>query len=365
MFSTIMVVGFGKDDKEEDDDEAAQKEDKPSIFPYPTVTFKIVNLLHSQRRGEIIDAGVEVVAIIEAKNAIFGAKKEKIFSDSFSKRDTSQTNSRSNVLYNSFERIKNVSSGAQEFIKKGGKRTAGQIKKIAFHSHQAVAKEHFISDSETQSSARSDDLHSESQEDDIYIQDEPDQPNMVFASLKVSPKTHPFFRSSWRVIHTLDADSPLLTKKVRRIVRKAGGWPKSLNNHKEVKDAIHFDSILVTFKGTSNISGASVYSQTAYKMDCLRIGYEFKSVLMQNIDGSIFVRCADVDEIRELPSALSTKVDVNDMKVENHETIENNETILLNTLPDIEEDSALILSATDDINEENIKTFGSSDEHET
>lgn len=305
IFSSLMVVEYGdkggEDEEDEKDDYLETKE--TSIYPYPTITFRIVNLLHSQNRGEILDASVNVVATIEAKNAIRGIKNEKIFSDALVKRKKPlhTDSSRSDILVSSMERLKNISHGAQQMLRKRSRSKKGFTRTTIPHVHDFISH----GDSETINSAYSDDptssdRFSELRDDDICIQvEEPDQPNMVFASLKVSPSQHPFFRSTWQVVHTLDGESPLLTKKVRKLVRKSKGWPKALNSHKAIKDAIHFDNILVTFKGTSNISGTSVFDQATYKMDSLRIGFEFKSVLMQNVDGSISVRCADVDQIVE------------------------------------------------------------------
>lgn len=306
IFSSLMVVEYGdKDGEEEEDekDEYGETKETSSIYPYPTITFRIVNLLHSQNRGEILDASVNVVATIEAKNAIIGIKNEKIFSDALvnRKKPFHADSSRSDILVSSMERLKNISHGAQQMLKKRSRSKQGFTRTTIPHVHDFFSH----GDSETINSAYSDDptssdRFSELRDDDICIQvEKPDQPNMVFASLKVSPSQHPFFRSTWQVVHTLDGESPLLTKKVRKLVRKSKGWPKALNSHNAIKDAIHFDNILVTFKGTSNISGTSVFDQVTYKMDSLRIGFEFKSVLMQNVDGSISVRCADVDQIVE------------------------------------------------------------------
>lgn len=307
IFSSVMVVEYGDTEEDEGEQEEEDKdfeEKETLIYPYPTITFRIVNLLHSQNRGEIIDASVNVVATIEAKNAIIGIKNEKIFSDALVKRKgPPHTNSsRSDLFVLSMERLKKVSHGAQEILRKRGATNKGSTRTASSNVHSD-----FLShdDSEVLDSVYSDDptlsdRFSEHREDEVCIQiEEPDQPNMVFATLKVSPSQHPFFRSTWQVVHTLDGESPLLTKKVRRLVRKSQGWPKALNSHQAIKDAIHFDNILVTFKGTSNISGSSVFDQATYKMDSLRIGFEFKSVLMQNVDGSISVRCADVDQIVE------------------------------------------------------------------
>ncbi len=50
---------------------------KASHIPCPILRFRIVNEMHSNRRGEIIDAEVNVVATVDAKNSILGIRSEK------------------------------------------------------------------------------------------------------------------------------------------------------------------------------------------------------------------------------------------------------------------------------------------------
>ena len=105
---------------------------------------------------------------------------------------------------------------------------------------------------------------------------------------------------SCHIIHRLDASSPLLTKSARKKVLKNGGhWPDALKSNEDIGNSIHFDNLLVSFKGKSKIAGTPVYHQELYTMDDIKIGVEFQSCLIQNPDGSIFVQLKDIDMVQK------------------------------------------------------------------
>lgn len=125
-------------------------------------------------------------------------------------------------------------------------------------------------------------------------------PNFVFATIDMDPKSHPYFKTSWRVLHTLNAMSPLLKKAARKKVVQAGGyWPADMNNEDAVRNSIDFDQLLVSFRGLSKATGNEVYGHHVYKMEDLRVGYQFKSILVQNLNGTIGVAPDFIDDIKE------------------------------------------------------------------
>ncbi len=83
-FSSILPVQFGEGyidhDSEEDTvvtGDSSKDTSKGSRIPCPVLKFRIANELNSNRRGEIIDAELNVVATIDAKNSILGVRSEK------------------------------------------------------------------------------------------------------------------------------------------------------------------------------------------------------------------------------------------------------------------------------------------------
>lgn len=132
----------------------------------------------------------------------------------------------------------------------------------------------------------------------IHKEAQVEMPNMVFAKVAMDPVHHPYFRTSWRVLHTLDMNSPLLTKNVRNKIRDAGGsWPAALNTKEEIEKCIDFDQLLVSFRGLSKSTGTEVYSHHVYTKDDMKIGYQFRSILVSNANGSLGIVPEDVDEI--------------------------------------------------------------------
>ena len=131
----------------------------------------------------------------------------------------------------------------------------------------------------------------------IHKEAQMEMPNMVFAKVAMDPVHHPYFRTSWRVLHTLNEDSPLLTKDVRNQIRDAGGsWPAALNTKEELEKCIDFDQLLVSFRGLSRSTGTEVYSHHVYTKKNLKIGYQFRSILVSNANGSLGIVPEDVDK---------------------------------------------------------------------
>ena len=108
-----------------------------------------------------------------------------------------------------------------------------------------------------------------------------------------------FFRTSWRVVHTLNAESPLLNRETRMKIEEAGGyWPAEMNNKDDVRDSIDFDQFLVTFRGFSKATGNEVYEHHVYTMADLNVGFQFGSILVQNPNGTIGVEPDFIDELK-------------------------------------------------------------------
>lgn len=80
--------------------------------------------------------------------------------------------------------------------------------------------------------------------------------------MMIEAAEHPFFKRVWLARHVLDEYSPILTPKVRKMIRKNGGsWPEKLNSYNGVRESLQFNQILVSLNGVSNISASDVYAQ--------------------------------------------------------------------------------------------------------
>jgi hypothetical protein len=115
-------------------------------------------------------------------------------------------------------------------------------------------------------------------------------PKRIFCKLDFESQEHPFFKRIWQVRHVLDHNSPLLKQEAKEMIRLNGGcWPRELNNPEAVRASIHFDQILVSLSGTSNVDANPVYAQKVYDFVDMCIGYSFCNMLFRDNDGGIQV----------------------------------------------------------------------------
>ena len=111
----------------------------------------------------------------------------------------------------------------------------------------------------------------------------PYAPRQIFSPFFVETPSHPFFKRVWIVRHRLDATSPFLKAKTKRLIAKNHGrWPRQLNTWKKIKESIQFSQILCSFSGTSNSTGNSVFNQKMYTPEDMVVGYTFARILHQH-----------------------------------------------------------------------------------
>lgn len=321
VFSSIISVTYGKGSNGEDEDEdttiSSGTNNTQSEIPCPVLRFKIANELHSMAKGEITDAVLHVVATIDAKNSILGIRSERVFNDAL-KLSTSTAILKKTKSEPAFDDNPPVSKNTSK------KNQLYAMRQSYYGQLDAYQNEEYnirISDTDMDISNHASMFRSAVKTSrSLFFQEETniDKPNLVFAEVIVTPDVHPFFSSTWVVSHRLDANSPLLKKKYRKAVSMNNGfWPQNLNNMEEVRKSIHFDDLLISFKGNSGLSGREVYHQHLYTLDDLRVGVQFKSLLMQNLDGSIYVSCKDIDETRIQDGGISEDEEELDPKERN------------------------------------------------
>ena len=125
-------------------------------------------------------------------------------------------------------------------------------------------------------------------------------PAQIFHKLSIETDTHPFMKRIWNIRHCLDASSPLLSDKARRMIQQNGGfWPEEFNHYSAVREHLHFHEIIVTFSGTANVSGSTVFSQKVYAFVDVNVGYSFAQILHVSSDGKLLVDMHLLNDVKE------------------------------------------------------------------
>lgn len=264
MFSDPVLIRFGQgvkgnhnpeQESESSDSEVEGTADETS-YPCPVLEFRLINKMHSQRKGEIIDASLNMVASV----------------------DFSQ-------ITREVGAIPQMNNKKKKGKKGKGRKTSG------FGSYRDIG--------EAKGRPSENDLFKMKQfVRKILIQSErPEEHNdpkvasrREFAKLYVESQDHPFFKRVWVAKHVLDQDSPLLINDAKEMIRMNGGrWPKELNNASAVRACVKFDQILVSLSGTSNADANTVYAQKIYDFSNVVVGYRFCNILYREVDGSLGV----------------------------------------------------------------------------
>ena len=123
----------------------------------------------------------------------------------------------------------------------------------------------------------------------------------IFSKLFIEAPEHPFFKRVWLGRHTLDETSPILKPRVRRQIRRNGGfWPERLNNYQAVRESLQFNQILVSLNGVSNVSASDVYAQKIYDFVDINVGYQFVNVLYKDeSNDTLKVDTELINDVRE------------------------------------------------------------------
>ena len=249
-----MNAGDDKDEEEEDDEESDIK------IPCPVLEFRIVNRLYNEAGGEIMDATLNCVANVDSNDLDPNQEMLTESEQALSSRSDTGSEGSSSVL--------------------GSERSANSALRfldpfLRFHirrTQQTVDED---------PSSRLVTKH-------------------IFSKLHIEASDHPFFKRVWLARHTLDEDSPILKPRVRRQIRRNGGfWPARLNNYAAIRESLNFNQILVSLNGVSNVSASDVYAQKIYDFVDVNIGYQFVNLLYRESDGSLGVDTDLVNDVRE------------------------------------------------------------------
>lgn len=263
IFSDPIVIRYGNDDNNKDTgngdgrqdtggDGEMKKQDntnKPEQFlPFPVLEFRIINRLFKENGGEIMDASISVVANVDEHD---GTKETE-------RNDDSHHSSSENGLnvYASSTALRDEMIKASINPNNNG----GGI-------FSPISPRRVFSASLTRSSASSSTNNSNNRRHNFAV-DEGQSSSArfinrhIFCKMNMETSEHPFFKRVWLVRHILNENSPLLHHTTRRLIRKNNGrWPQEINTAKAIRDTLHFNQILVSLNGVSNISASEVYAQ--------------------------------------------------------------------------------------------------------
>lgn len=122
----------------------------------------------------------------------------------------------------------------------------------------------------------------------------------IFSKMDLEANDHPFFKHVWFARHILNETSPILKPRVRRRIRRNNGyWPEDLNTHQGVRDSLSFNQIIVSFRGVSNVSAATVFAQKIYHFVDLSVGYQFVGVIFYNTEGVLQIQSDLINDVVE------------------------------------------------------------------
>lgn len=240
----IEKMNGEKEDYHHDDDEENGNNTADGGIPCPSLEFRLMNRLHGIVNGEIVEAKLNCVAILDPKlcneDILESVNKSKNANDPSSILSDNNNGSSSNSVASSpIINEQTTISELAKVLEQQSQTHKSNNKVFTFHAHDSK------------------------------------QPR-IFCKLTLDTEEHPFFRRVWFGRHRLDENSPLLTEHARNRVKENGGyWPADMNNYRSIKKSLHFRHILVCISGTSNANAASVYAQKVYDLVDVNVGYRF------------------------------------------------------------------------------------------
>eukprot|EP00531_Pseudo-nitzschia_arenysensis_P002155 CAMPEP_0116136078 /NCGR_PEP_ID=MMETSP0329-20121206/11528_1 /TAXON_ID=697910 /ORGANISM="Pseudo-nitzschia arenysensis, Strain B593" /LENGTH=550 /DNA_ID=CAMNT_0003630913 /DNA_START=142 /DNA_END=1794 /DNA_ORIENTATION=+ len=282
IFSDAIVIRYGSGiqeqfDESENDLNEERVRDK---IPCPVLEFRIVNRLFDEPGGEIMDASLNVVANVNARDA------DPILVDALNKSRRSKLlrrySYRSEDYYTGHQPPSTTDSIMSDTMSDGSGRASFDSSRPSKRSsllNTFITRNHHTVDEDPSSRLVN---------------------KRIFSKMYFEQCEHPFFKRVWVGRHVLNLESPLVRPKVKRLIRRNNGyWPKSLNNFAGVRQSLLFNQILVSLNGVTNLSAHEVYAQKIYDFVDVNIGYQFVNTLYKDIDGMLKVDTDLINDVRE------------------------------------------------------------------
>ena len=283
IFSDAIVIRYGSGIQEQFD-ESANDLNPDSVrdkIPCPLLEFRIVNRLFDEPGGEIMDASLNVVANVNARDA------DPVLIDAMNKSRRSKL-------------LRRYSYRSEEYYKGNHPSTTDSILSDTMSDGDGSDRASFDS---RPSMKRGSIFNAFIPRNHHAVDEDPSSRlvnKRIFSKMYFEQCEHPFFKRVWVARHVLDMESPLVRPKVKRLIRKNNGfWPKSLNNFTGVRQSLLFNQILVSLNGVTNLSAHEVYAQKIYDFVDVNIGYQFVNTLYKDMDGVLKVDTDLINDVRE------------------------------------------------------------------
>ncbi len=301
---------------------AAGESKENRALPCPVLEFRIASLVWDRPNGVYIDARLNVVANVDAKDADPSVRdaldpeikwKRTISAviqtirrtpPAGSSHSDTATESTGNLLSASSETTpSNVdSSQTSEFYEMyasvhGDSSNGSDEHDPRHHSHWIP---HLF---QRQSSSEYSQSLYNPHHDHRTLDEDPTSTlvtKRILSKMHLESTDHPYFQRVWLARHILDEHSPLLTPRVRRLIkRNHGNWPEELDSFEGVRNSLKFNQIIVSFQGVCNVTATTCYSQKIYDHNDINVGYQFADMLMSGDDGEVLVDIDKLNHVRE------------------------------------------------------------------
>jgi hypothetical protein len=287
IFSDPIVVRYGSGMQEHVDESELIGDNDENInkkIPCPVLEFGIVNRLFGEPGGEIIDASLNVVANVNARDAdpvlidALNVRRSKHLR-TYSYGGQDDTNTIDSLLNGSMSDDDDTAGSGRASFDSRQSRRRRKISTTSTIFDSLIRRQHQTVDEDPSSRLVN---------------------KRIFSKMAIEAGEHPYFKRRWVGLHILDEDSPLVKPRVKRMIRKNKGyWPESLNNYAAVRESILFNQILVSLNGVSNLSASEVYAQKIYDFVDMNVGYQFVNTLYKDVDGTLKVDTDLINDVRE------------------------------------------------------------------
>lgn len=348
-FSRRLVVRFGSgvmytdedDDRCHDMDERSisECEKNRKRFPCPVLEFRLSNTLFGNAHGEIMNSKLSIVGstLVEdgeehpktSNDPDGNGKKTKLpkvkgiagHASSFLRKRLIRSMHDSGDGRSSVGNRRNVSfattstnSEADKKCEKEKKNTT--FKKLSmerFKVIESVLIRHKMTRARDSKEDTEEAKKSPKHKRSVFVDEDPTGgliPKRMFTTLDTECNTHPFFKRVWTIRHVLNADSPLLSSKARKMIRAKGGlWPLEACNYEFIRNHVHFQQLIVSLSGTTGLNHCNAYGLHVYEYRDLHVGYAFAPILEAQSDGTLKVDLERIDNIREQRGGGSEPID--------------------------------------------------------
>ena len=304
-----------------------------SRYPCPILEFRVVNLLHGEKGGEIMNCKLNVVSSTlkevskndtndDSRTSFFGVLPptevvrgmvKSLRTSRSSKSGVGPPRTGGSIIQKVNRSITDYTSSHNMFNLDSSDGTSHEAEALPFKEENPTGV-HFDElddlsqlsqdgpeDLQQQRAGKNDANKSGKQKrkvqraKSVYVDEEPGvgtkpASKRIFAKLDLETDSHPFLKRVWNIRHKLTHESPLLNEDIRDLIRLNGGlWPAALCNAEVIRECLDLSQLIVTLNGTNVASGSSVYKLHVYDTECMMIGRTFENPLALGSDGKLIV----------------------------------------------------------------------------